>query len=431
MDRLADAWGFLVGEGGMHGWAMATAAVVSAAAAVVGSLLVVRRMSLLGDAISHAVLPGIVVGVLVSGRPGGLAATVGAVAAAMVTVWLADRLQAGARLSEDAAAGVVFTTLFAAGVALLSFAAARLDIDPGCVLYGMLELVPFDTIECAGVAVPRAFVTGVVALVGVSLALWATWRAQLFTAFDAPAAAVVGIPVGAITTGLLCATAVVTVAAFEAVGAVIVVAMLVVPAATAELLVSTLPRLIAVAVSIAVASACSGYALAWWADTNAAGMIATILGGWYALAVVVAPGGIASRLIAAVRLRWRVACEDVLAEAWRAEEAAAAVPPAPPGGLLGQAAAWWLVRSRRLEPGRRLSPGGRTEAEMVVRSHRLWEAWLGWHARLPLDHLHPPAEWIEHYLGAEMRLRLEEDMASSAAGLSGSDPHGSSIPPEA
>lgn len=425
------AWGFLVEQGGMHGWAMATAAVVSAAAAVVGSLLVVRRMSLLGDAISHAVLPGIVFGVLVSGRPGGLTATVGAVAAALVTVWLADLLQARARLSEDAAAGVVFTTLFAAGVALLSFAATRLDIDPGCVLYGMLELVPFDTVELWGTAIPRAFVTGVIVLMGLGLALWATWRAQLFTAFDAAAAAVVGIPVAAITTGLLCATAVVTVASFEAVGAVIVVAMLVVPAATAELLVSTLPRLIGVAVAIAVASACSGYTLAWWAETNAAGMIATLLGGWYAAAVVAGPGGVVSRLTAAARLRWRVACEDVLAEAWRAEEAAATVAAAPPGGLLGRAAAWWLVRGGRLEAGRRLSPRGRGQAEMVVRSHRLWEAWLGRHARLPLDHLHPPAEWIEHYLGAAMRLRLEEEMASSSAGLAGSDPHGSSIPPEA
>jgi Mn-dependent DtxR family transcriptional regulator len=65
-----------------------------------------------------------------------------------------------------------------------------------------------------------------------------------------------------------------------------------------------------------------------------------------------------------------------------------------------------------------------------VRSHRLWETWLGRHVRLPLDHLHPPAEWIEHYLGAEMRQRLEQEMAASAAGPAEADPHGSTIPPE-
>ncbi|MFN5757871.1 MAG: metal-dependent transcriptional regulator, partial [Planctomycetia bacterium] len=75
--------------------------------------------------------------------------------------------------------------------------------------------------------------------------------------------------------------------------------------------------------------------------------------------------------------------------------------------------------------GWRLSPRGRAEAETVVRSHRLWEAWLGRHAELPLDHLHPPAEWIEHHLGAAVRERLEAEV-----GVAASDPHGRTIPPE-
>lgn len=424
MSGAVDAIAFLTGSGGMHGWAMATAAVVSAAAAVVGAVLVVRRMSLIGDAISHAVLPGIVAGVLLGGRPGGPLATLGAVAAALLTVWLAELLRGKARLSEDAAAGVVFTTLFAAGVALLSAAASRVDADPGCVLYGMLELVPFDTVPIAGIEVPRAFLSGAIVLAGLVAGLWATWRFQLATAFDADAARVVGMPARAMTLSLLCATAVVTVASFEAVGAVIVVAMLVVPAATAELLVSTLPRLILVAVALAVAAACGGYAVAWQAETNAAGMIASLLGVGYVVAVMVAPEGMLARGTASLRLWWRVVCEDVLAEAWRVEEAGSEAPSVPRGGVAGALAAWWLTRRGRLLPGRQLAPQGRVEAEMVVRSHRLWETWLGRHVRLPLDHLHPPAEWIEHYLGAEMRQRLEQEMATSA------DPHGSAIPPE-
>jgi len=430
MNLLRGGIDFLTASGGMHGWAMATAAVVSAAAAVVGSLLVVRRMSLIGDAISHAVLPGIVVGVLLGGRPGGPLATAGAVAAAMLTVWLAELLRVKGRLSEDAAAGVVFTTLFAGGVALLSAAASRVDADPGCVLYGMLELVPFDVVEVAGIELPRAFLGGVVVLAGILGTLWMTWRQQLATAFDADAAAVVGLPARAITNGLLCATAIVTVASFEAVGAVIVVAMLVVPAATAELLVSTLPRLIMVAVGLAVAAACSGYAVAWQAETNAAGMIASLLGVAYVVAVVVAPEGMLARAVARVRLSWRVVCEDVLAEAWRAEEAGNVAVAAPRGGMAGPLASWWLTRRGRLLSNRQLTPAGREEAEMVVRSHRLWETWLGRHVRLPVDHLHPPAEWIEHYLGAEMRQRLEADMAVSPTGPVEADPHGSLIPPE-
>ena len=239
--------------GPMHGWAMATAAVVSAAAALVGTLLVVRRMSLLGDAISHAVLPGIVVAVLAGGRPGGPLVIVGAVAAALVTVWLTQVLRDGVGVAEDAGAGVVFTALFALGVVLVTAAAARIDLDPACVLYGILELVPFDTIEIGGLEVPRAFLTGLAVLLLVGLGLAVSWRLQVFAAFDAEAARAAGMPVAAATLSLLAATAMTAVAGFEAVGAILVVAMLVVPAAAAELLVRRLPVVMAIAVALAVA----------------------------------------------------------------------------------------------------------------------------------------------------------------------------------
>jgi Mn-dependent DtxR family transcriptional regulator len=100
-----------------------------------------------------------------------------------------------------------------------------------------------------------------------------------------------------------------------------------------------------------------------------------------------------------------------------------------PTSLRQHAALLWLRASGRIsmqaDGGWRLSPRGRSEAETVVRSHRLWEAWLGRHAELPLDHLHPPAEWIEHHLGAAVRERLEAEV-----GLEAGDPHGRAIPPE-
>ena len=139
----------------MHGWAMATAAVVSAGCALVGTLLVVRRMSLLGDAISHAVLPGIVVAVLAGGRMGGPIVLVGATATALATVWLTRSLSGRHGVAEDAAAGIVFTTFFAAGVVLVTALASRVDLDASCVLHGILELVPFDTVRIAGLEVPR------------------------------------------------------------------------------------------------------------------------------------------------------------------------------------------------------------------------------------------------------------------------------------
>ena len=418
----------------LHAWSMLTAAVVSASCGLVGTLLVVRRMSLLGDAIAHAVLPGIVVGVLAGGRLGGPLVLVGAVVAALLTIGLTRGLRAAVGLAEDAGSGVVFTTLFAAGVVMISLFASRVDLDPECVLFGILELAAFDVVSVGGLEVPRALLTATAVLAIVAGGLAATWQLQIATAFDQEAAAAAGIPVAAVTTGLLALTAVATVAGFEAVGAVLVVAMLVVPAATAELLVHRMHQVALVAVTVAVVAAGLGWLAAWRWNTSAAGMITVVLGGFYAAAVVLAPAdGLLARLVRKLALDWRVAREDWLARIWRAGELAGAagesVPRPRPRTGLERAAAVWLRLTGRVNRSAgkvRLSKDGAREAETVVRSHRLWETWLGRHADLPADHLHPPAEWVEHHLGQAMRERIEAELAEGEA-----DPHGREIPPEA
>jgi manganese/zinc/iron transport system permease protein len=418
---------------GMHAWAIATAAMVSAGAALVGTLLVVRRMSLLGDAISHAMLPGIVIAVLAGARPGGIFVLVGAVAAGLLTVWLTQVLHAQGALAEDASAGVVFTTLFAIGVVMVTAAASRIDLDPSCVLYGILELLPFDTVSLAGWEIPRAFITATSVSALLSVAALLTWKTQVFVAFDAEAARAAGVPVGIVTTGLLAATTLATVAGFEAVGAILVVAMLVVPAAAAELLVHRLHQIAVLAVVLAVCGTIIGYWAAWHWNTSAAGMIAVVLGIEYIVAAVVAPDdGIVSRVSTRLSLAWRVACEDRLATLWRIDEGTAVAARSPAAlsvaALLNWAALQWLVATGRVAAtasGWQLLPRGKTEAAVVVRSHRLWEAWLGRHADLPVDHLHPPAEWVEHHLGALARMRIEADVGGQE-----SDPHGREIPRE-
>jgi manganese/zinc/iron transport system permease protein len=235
-------------------------------------------MSLLGDAISHAVLPGLVVAVLLGAQPGGIGVLFGATAAAMVTVWFTRFLYRQAGLWEDASVGVSFTTLFAAGVLLVTLSGSRIDLDPGCVLYGILELVPFDTVDVYGWDIPRAFLSASFVLLLVSFGMWCTWRWQLFTAFDCDAAKAAGVPTVAVTMGLLVGVSLATVAGFVAVGAILVVAMLVVPAATAERLVHRLHHAVWLAVVIAVVGAVGGYLLAWRLGTSAAGMMAVVLG---------------------------------------------------------------------------------------------------------------------------------------------------------
>ncbi len=410
----------------LHAWNIATAMVVAAGCGLVGSLLVVRRMSLLGDAISHAVLPGIVLAVIAGGRPGGGLVMLGAVAAAVLTAWLTAGLTAGAGVAEDAGTGVAFTTLFALGVVLVSAFASRVDLDASCVLYGELELAAFDTVSVAGWEVPRGFMIGGLVLVGVVVAMAVTWKEQVFAAFDPAAARAAGVPVAMLSLGLLAATAVTTVAGFGVAGAVLVVALLVVPAATAELLVDRLHRLAILAAVIGMLAAAIGYLAAWRLNTSAAGMIAVVLGGGYVLAVLLAPGdGLVARVCSASALRWRVAREDRLASMWREAEGTAG------GGSAGPLA-WLATRALTIEgaversAGRwRLTAAGRSRAETIVRSHRLWEAWLGRNVELPLDHLHPPAEWVEHHIGRGVRERLAAEVGEQAG-----DPHGRAIPPE-
>jgi hypothetical protein len=187
-----------------------------------------------------------------------------------------------------------------------------------------------------------------------------------------------------------------------------------------------------VAMLLGVAAAGSGYLAAWWCNTNASGMIAVVLGLEYAACVLFAPDdGLIARLLGRAWFRWRVACEDELAACWRAEETRGrqvAAPAARRPTLEERLAFAWLAmtgRVARTPPGWTLTERGREQAILVVRSHRLWEAWLGRHVELPLDHLHPPAEWIEHHLGADIRRRIEAEVGGQA-----SDPHGRSIPPE-
>ncbi len=415
--------------GPIHGWAMATAALVSVGAAAVGSMLVVRKMSLLGDAISHAVLPGIVVAVLAGGQPGGPLVILGAIVAALLTVWLTHVLRRGVGLAEDASTGVVFTTFFSIGVILLTSVASQVDLDPGCVLYGILELVPFDTVTLYGCEIPRSFLNSLVVVGIVGLGLIVSWRLQVFVAFDLAGARAAGMPVALATIVLLLFTAMTVVAGFEAVGAILIVAMLVVPAAAAELLVHRMHHVVCMAVMLAVTGSIVGYLAAWHLNTNAAGMIAVVLGFEYALAVVFAPAdGFVSDLMSVAWLRWRVACEDQLAMIWRFEESAGVRRVTPPKGLIDCVARQWLAVTGQIRSKNgqwRLDSYSRTKAESIVRSHRLWEAWLGRHADLPLDHLHPPAEFIEHHLGSRLLRQIEDDLGQERR-----DPHGSDIPPE-
>jgi manganese/zinc/iron transport system permease protein len=281
--------------------AAVTALLATLVCAFAGNFLVLRREALLGDALSHAVLPGIVIGFLISGTRSAPPMILGAAAAAVTAAVLVHFVRRYGRVEPGAALGVVFTVMFALGVVMLEQgAAARVDLDPDCVLYGQLETVlwlaaagPKSLIDPEALAqLPRELLTLATTLVVLAVfAAW-FWKEIKIATFDPELAISLGIPANAIRFSVTLAAAIATVVSFEAVGSILVVAMIVCPAAAARLLVNRYGAQLAVTLMIAAAAAVIGYAAAAFGpgifglpiSLSASGMIAALAGILLALA---------------------------------------------------------------------------------------------------------------------------------------------------
>lgn len=420
-------------------WTAGTAMLCSVACGVLGCFLVLRRMSLLGDAISHAILPGLALAFIVTHSRSPLAMLGGALIVGVATAYLSSALSRWGRVPEDAAMGVVFTTLFAVGVMLISWVARDVDLDPGCVLYGLIEFTPFDTVRVAGMEMPRAFVwLSVVLAVNVTL-LTVFFKELKIVCFDPYLATTMGISATLVHYGLMTAVAATTVASFESVGSILVVAMLVAPGATAHLLTDRLSRMVLIAAVVAAVCAVAGYALAVWINTSVAGMIASVSLAVFVLAALVAPRhGIVTKQARRFALGMRIVQEDALGMLYRRHErsaeqgslrplTAADIAAGTRAGALARLAVWWL-RVRGLATTDAAgsviaTPEGLRRAARIVRGHRLWESFLAKHLALPLDHVHHGAHRAEHFLTDDLQDHLAAIEPAKA------DPHGRPIPP--
>jgi manganese/zinc/iron transport system permease protein len=282
--------------------------VVAASCALVGSFLVLRRLSLLGDAISHAVLPGIAIAFLLSGQRAALPMVLGAGALGLLTVLLVELLHRTGRLKEDASIGVVFPALFSIGVILISRYTAQVDLDLDCVLYGEIAYAPWDLLLVGDTSLgPKALWVNGATLLANALLVGLLYKELKVTTFDPGLAASMGFPPTLLHYLLMAAVSVTVVGAFESVGAILVVAMLVVPPATAYLLTDRLGPMIALGMTLGVASALAGYALARALDASIAGAMATMAGALFALAFLASPRhGLVARLLSHRRLAGRL-----------------------------------------------------------------------------------------------------------------------------
>lgn len=255
--------------------AVLTGCLVSVPCALIGVFLYLRRMSLVADALAHVALPGIVLAFLVSGGVELPALLVGAVLVGVGST-LAMQGLATRGVREDASIGVVFTTLFALGVVLLSTSARGVDLDLDCVLFG--DILGVSDTSIAALALTGLTVTALVV---------AFYRWLALGSFDPVVAATLGVPVAMVHNGLVTAAAVTAVVSFEAVGAVLGIAMVIVPAATAHRLADRLVPMLVIAVAHGVVSTLLGVVLSVLLDCSTAGAIVVVSGAMF-LTVVIA-----------------------------------------------------------------------------------------------------------------------------------------------
>ena len=295
--------------------AMIAALLACGTCGLLGSFLVLRKESLIGDALSHAVLPGIIMGFALTGARAGLPMLIGALVAALLATVLIGLVRRVARLEAGAATGAVFTTFFALGLVLMEVTGSRnVDLDLDCVLFGQLEGIVWmdaqgwqsliDPAALAGLPRQLGLLASVAAIAIAAVAVF--WRPLLILCFDPDYATALGVPSRALELGLNMLVAAAAVAAFEAVGSILVVAMLVCPAAAMRLLTDDFRTQILGGAGLGAALGAGGYILAGplpaaaglSLSLNAAGVIG-VLGGLVVAAAILFSGSKAGRARAA------------------------------------------------------------------------------------------------------------------------------------
>lgn len=402
--------------------ALAAAVLLGIVCGLLGTFVVVRRMALTGDMLSHAVLPGIVLGLAWNPDRNPLVVLACAVAAGVIGSVSMTAILRNTKLKADAALALVLSIYFALGIALIS------RLQPAGVqafLYGQVAAIDRnDLLLLSGVSlftvilIPFAFrIIGIVS-------------------FDPAFSRLLGLPVKWIETGFFLLLTIVIVIAMQAVGVVLVTAMLVTPAAAARFCTSSLPKTAGLACLFGSVGGAIGVLISSGRSALPTGpvMALSVTAIFIAAAISGKRSGWLPTLLRRRRERIRILAEDILKKLWQREEAAgksislaqAECKQSLPGNIA--AAFRMLVQSSLVtitDFKVSLTPAGRKRAASLVRSHRLWERYLTEKAAYKSDHVHDSAERAEHWLDEEGRRRLEERLGNPDL-----DPHGSRIPAE-
>ncbi len=417
-------------------WVAGGLFLLGAAAGTLGSFAVLRKQSLLGDALAHAALPGVCAAFLIAHEKSPPVVMGGALASGALGVLCVAGLTRHSRIKEDAAIAIVLSVFFGAGIALLTIIQKlpfgnQSGLDK--FLFGQAaSLTARDVRTMAALA----------AALGAAVAL--LFKEFKIVAFDRAYAASMGLPVRPLEFLLTSLIVLAVVIGLEAVGVVLMSAMLIAPAAAARQWTDRLDRMVALAAAFGGAAGLAGAGLSTIERQGASLPTGPLMVGAaaaiFAASLLFAPGrGVVARIVRLARVRARVRRENVLKTLYALCEQAGAAAAAgtrfpierllerrrmPPAALRREIAR--LARAglvARADGAVALTAAGLEEARRVVRSHRLWEMYLVHRAAIAPDHVHRDADEIEHILTPEIVRELEERLARPAR-----DPHGRAIP---
>lgn len=271
------------------GWIILTASLVGVSCGLIGSLLILRRMAMMADAISHTVLLGIVIAFLITRELSGIHMLIGAIAAGLLTAILVQWFHS-LGVQQEASIGVVFTSLFAIGVVLIATKVGNAHLDVKHTLMGEITFIPWEKMSLPWIGdIPEAVFILSIVLIVVLIAVIGFFKEWKLTSFDPALAASIGLPVVLMHYVFMGLVSVTTVAAFDAVGAIMVVAMLITPAAAAYLWTDRLAVMMVLSGGFGIVSAISGYYIAVWLDTSISGSMAFSTGIVFMISFLASP----------------------------------------------------------------------------------------------------------------------------------------------
>jgi manganese/zinc/iron transport system permease protein len=407
------------------------ATMLGALGGMLGSFALLRRQSLLGDALAHAALPGVCLGYLLTGSKTPLPLFLGALAAGLLGALLIVAVVRWSRIKEDSAIGIILSVFFGAGIVLLTYIQKLPDGNQSGLdkyLFGQAATLVEEDLKV------MAILGGIVVV-----ALLLFYKELKLLSFDRAFGASLGLPMKGLEFLLTLLLVVVVVVGLQTVGVVLIVAALITPAAAARQWTDRLGSMILLAAGIGAAAGVAGSLASALVPRLPTGpVIVVVSSGVLIVSLLFAPQrGLLWAMLRERQVARRIRRENLLKDLWlqgeRQESWREYLSSSLLMGVRGQTAGELARSARPLEKAGlvelsgdalRLTPAGQREAENVVRKHRLWELYLTRRLELASDHVHRDAEAMEHALSDDAMVRLDEMLGHPTL-----DPHGRPIPP--